>query len=148
MGDAPWTWRVSSRGSTREPRPAGRERPKSAPSHAGLYGDGSDYDESEEEFVARTTRRQSLGDSLQRLLEAIRAETDPQKVAGHGRILTTAAGLIGRETELAANYHVAQHLARLNAYEEASPFVERAETVYRSDEANKAKFPDRKSTRL
>src|ERR1051325_1125457 len=74
--------------------------------------------------IDQLDRRNKLGHQLEDLLEGIRLETDKVKVVKRGTILTTAASLLGRESEIAANYQAGDYLIQLEHCESAESLIE------------------------
>ena len=86
-------------------------------------------------------RRHKLGRQLEDLLERIRRETDKEKIFRHGTILTTAASLLGSESELLANYQVGNYLLQLDQCGAAESFIDRAHYLYKKTDEYKKQFP-------
>lgn len=87
-------------------------------SYAEFY---KELDESaaEDEVLAWFERRRSLVNDLNELLQVLREDDDDSRVWYKGRILTTAAKLLGAEAEASASFQTAQHLMELRSFERA-----------------------------
>ena len=91
--------------------------------------------------IDQLDRRNKLGHQLEDLLEGIRLETDKVKVVKRGTILTTAASLLGRESEIAANYQAGDYLIQLEHCESAESFIDRAYTLFKETDKYKKQIP-------
>jgi tetratricopeptide (TPR) repeat protein len=86
-----------------------------------------------DEVLGRFERQSSLANDLNELLQVLREDDDASRVWYKGRILTTAASLLGAEAESYATFQLAQHLKRIRSFERALILFRRVEELSTGD---------------